>query len=89
VIAADLAVPATGNPSLSFDVASDTRGDFVLKVFVQDQLAKEAPIANHGKWETITVDMTPYAGKTVPVRIENHANGWEFEAAYLDQVRLK
>jgi hypothetical protein len=89
VITADLAVPATAHPQLSMEVTSDRKGDFVLKVFVADKLAKEALINSHGEWTTLDVDLAPYAGKTVSARIENHANGWEYEAAYLGRVEVK
>lgn len=88
VLAAKLAVPATSHPTLKIDVASDERGDFVLKVFVDDKPAKETVVNTKGRWTTVDVDLTPYAGKSVPVRIENHANGWSYEAAYLGKVRL-
>lgn len=89
VIAADLQVPAEGEPKLSLEVTSDKKGDFLLKVFVQDKLAKEQVIDGHGKWDAIQIDLSEFRGKKVPVRIENHANGWEFEAAYLGQVTVK
>ncbi len=89
IIAADLTVPATGKSVLAIDVTSDPKGDFVLKVFVGDSCVKEETIASHGKWQTDNVDLSEYAGKTIPVRIENHANGWEFEAAYLSTVQVK
>jgi hypothetical protein len=89
VIAADLQVPAEGEPKLSLEVTSDKKGDFLLKVFVQDKLAKEQVIDGHGKWGAIQIDLSEFRGKKVPVRIENHANGWEFEAAYLGQVTVK
>ena len=89
VIAADLKVPDKGDPKLLINVTSDKKGDFVLKVFVKDTLAKEMVIDGHGKWTEVDIDMKLYKGETVPVRIENHANGWEFEAAYLGVVEVK
>lgn len=89
VIAADLKVPAEGNPKLSIEVASDRQGDFALKVLVVDKLVKEELIDTHGEWKTVEIDMEPYSGKTVNVRIENCANGWQNEAAYLGRIVLK
>ena len=89
VMAAELDVPATDHPQLKIDVASDTRGDFVLKVFVKETLVNETVVDTHGEWTAVAVDMTSYAGSAVPVRIENHANGWAWEAAYLDRVEVK
>lgn len=89
VIAADISVPPMKKPLLAIDVTSDPKGDFVLKVFVGDSCVKEKPVASHGRWQTVNVDLSEYAGKTIPVRIEAHANGWQFEAAYLASVQLK
>jgi hypothetical protein len=88
VIAADIAVPADGNPELRFKATSNEKGDYLLKVIVADKPAAELVVNGHGKWQPVKVDLKPYAGKTVPVRIENHANGWEFEAAYLSKVTI-
>ena len=88
VISAELDVPA-GNPTLAIDVASDRHGDFVLKVVVEDKTVRETVVDTRGKWMTVTADLTPHAGKTVSVRIENRANGWTFEAAYLDNIELR
>lgn len=89
VITADIAVPAEGSPSLRFKTTSNEKGDYLLKVFVADESVSELVVNGHGKWQPINIDLKPYAGKTVPVRIENHANGWEFEAAYLTRITIK
>ena len=96
VIARDIVVPNTASPKLSIDVASykswrgESRvGDYVLKIFVNDVLADEVAVASPGKWLTVEVDLKSYAGKTMPVRIENHANGWFYEGAYLDKPRVE
>ncbi|MCC6699871.1 MAG: ADP-ribosylglycohydrolase family protein, partial [Candidatus Hydrogenedentes bacterium] len=76
-------VPAQGSPQLIIDAASDTRGDYVLRIFINEELKAERTIATHGEWTTVSVDLMPFTGKTIDVRLENAANGWEFEAAYL------
>ena len=86
VIAAALSVPKTRKPRLVIDVAADRRGDFLLKVFLNDGIAHESVVDTKGKWTAVAVDLKPFAGQTVDVRIENHANGWAFEGAYLDRV---
>jgi len=82
-----LGVP-TGAKRLAIEVASDPRGDFLLRVFLNDQLAKEKHIDTQGRWTTVEVDLTPHAGKTVTVRVENCANGWRFEAGYFDSILI-
>jgi len=89
VLAAHLGVPDDPHPMLAIEVASDRRGDFLLKVFVRDDLVEETVVDTRGRWITIEIDLKPYAGMTVPVRIENHANDWSWEAAHLDAVSLR
>ncbi len=89
VIAAALSVPKTRKPQLAIDITSDRRGDFLLKVLLNDDVAHESVVDSRGEWTTITVGLKPFAGQTVNVRIENHANGWKSEAAYIDQVIVK
>ncbi len=90
----EVSVPQTGNPRLTFDIASykswrnaSIVGDFVLKIFVADQIVRDEPIDSPGKWVTIDVDLTPHAGKSVTVRIEVHS-GKSRPAAYLDHVKV-
>jgi hypothetical protein len=89
VIVADLEVPAAGTPKLMIDVASHRKGDFLLKVLVNGSLAKETVVNTKGKWITESIDLSAHAGKTVHIRIENHADDWSFEAAYLDKIEIK
>ena len=89
-IEAVLEIPA-GATTLALEVASHREhdGDYVLKVFVRNELAKEQQIHTKGKWVTVEVDVTPHAGETIPVRVENCANNWFFEAAYIDAITLR
>ncbi|MBI4558903.1 MAG: ADP-ribosylglycohydrolase family protein [Candidatus Hydrogenedentes bacterium] len=88
VLAAEIDLPNTPDPRLYLDVASDPRGDFILKVLVNDQVAAESLVATHGQWMTVSAPLGR-AKEKVQVRIENHANGWEFEAAYLAGITVK
>ena len=61
----------------------------MLKVFINDKLVRETLVHTKGKWAVEWIDVAAHAGKTVSVRIENHANDWSFEAAYFDKIELK
>lgn len=89
VIEANLAVPKDGKPKLVIETTSDQRGDYLLKVLVDKKPALEKVIDGHGKWTTVEVDLSAFAGKTVPVQIQNCANGWYFEAAYFAKVAIE
>lgn len=87
-IEADLQVPKK-RAALDIEVASDTRGDFMLRVLINDKLAREEVIDTKGKWKTVSVKLSEYAGQKIHVRVENAATGWSFEAAYLDTISIK
>lgn len=89
VLTATLDVPQKDKVTMVMDIASDERGDFLLKVFVADAVVTEEVIDTKGKWKTISVDLSAYAGKSVEVRLENHPTGWSWEAAYIDEIRVE
>ncbi len=41
-----------------------------------------------GGWTDVSVDLTPFAGKTVKLELLNQPNGWSFEAAYWGEIKL-
>ena len=72
---------------LELSVAShDAEGaDWELRVLVNDkQVLKKTigPVEGKAAWQPITVDLTPYAGQKVTLRLENAPNGWSCEAGY-------
>ncbi len=78
-----------GSPKLVVETASHPRGDYLLRVFINEELKLEQTIATQGEWTTVAVDLMPYTGKHIDVRLENAANGWEFEAAYLARAGVE
>lgn len=76
-------------PQLVFEVASDPHGDFLLKISAHDVVLVEKVIDTKGQWTTVTADLSNRAGKKATVRLENHANGWSNEAAYLGKIEIK
>ncbi len=88
VIEAELSIPKNAK-RLFVDVASDKKGDFVLKLILDGKVASKKTIDTKGKWMRVEADLRSYRGKTIPVRIENCANGWMCEAAYLDAVGVE
>ncbi len=88
VLAATLDVPA-GDPRLFIEVASDERGDFLLKVTVDGETVAERVIDTQGEWTVVEVDLTEQAGSEADVRLENHATGWSFEAAYFGEIKVE
>lgn len=88
VIATSFKIPVNGSPALLIETASDRRGDYVLRVVINGEPTLEKRIDTKGEWTTVKVDLMPYTGKEIDVRIENWADDWEYEAAYLGTVAL-
>jgi putative heme-binding domain-containing protein len=75
---------------LKFRVASDDRGDWNLKVLVNDQAVKELAVDNQKpRWKEVEVDLKAFAGQEVTLRLEAHANGWAWEFAYWQGITLE
>jgi hypothetical protein len=72
---------------LEFAVAShDAAGaDWELRVLANGkELLKKTigPVDGKPAWQPITIDLTPYAGQKVTLRLDNAANGWSWEGGY-------
>ena len=80
-------LPVTSSDrKLRIDLASHKRGDFLLKVFLNNKPAYEKLIGNAGEWTRCEAELPENTGKMVNVRIEVHPNDWNHEAAYFDRV---
>lgn len=80
------------NPRLDLLVSSfpgNPGADWVLRVKVNGALLDQRTVHSPGKWEEVRLDLAPYAGETVTLRLENAAGGarsWAWEAAYWGPV---
>jgi putative heme-binding domain-containing protein len=79
-----------GKTKLTFNVAADDRGDWMVKAVVNGQVVKEATV-DHEKprWKSIEVDLAKFVGQEVTLRLEAHANGWSMEFAYWHGITLE
>jgi hypothetical protein len=83
-----LAVPA-GGATLRFGVAAHERGDWELRVFAgRELLQKQLVDRAGGTWKEITIDLKRFAGQSVDIRLENAANGWNFEFGYWSAIEV-
>jgi putative membrane-bound dehydrogenase-like protein len=82
-------VPAGRKTTVTLNVAAHDQGDWELRVFADNQLLKKQIIDKTGeRWKTVTVDLSPFAGKKIALRLENAANNWDWEFGYWQDVRL-
>jgi len=87
----DVVVPADGKTAVKVAVAHDTRGDFLLIAKVDGEVVRDqvvGPETTEGGWLELEIDLTPFAGRTVPVELVNQPNGWSWEAAYWGRVEV-
>jgi hypothetical protein len=86
----EFAVPAGKRTSLSFWVAPHEKGDWELRAWVAGKAALQRAVgpANSG-WKQVTMDLTPWAGKEVTVRLENAPTDWSWEHGYWADFALK
>ena len=84
-----VAVPANRSTSLRFAVASHDQGDWQLRVLADGrELVRRVVAASEPRWTPVSVDLSPFAGRTVVLRLENAANDWAWEFGYWADLKV-
>ena len=76
-----------GTPKLKVQLAAHKKGDWEFRATADGELLKKQVITSGG-WKELTIDLTPFAGKEVEIRLENGANGWSYEFGYWGKVEI-
>ena len=89
----ELEIPAKKKTQLIMRVSHHPHGDWQLRVLVEgkpltDQIVSAATVGDQ-EWLDVSVDLTPYAGDTINLIIENKANNWMNEWAYWHSVEIQ
>ncbi|MGE0606711.1 MAG: PVC-type heme-binding CxxCH protein [Pirellulales bacterium] len=82
-------IPAGGQTELVVQASHDHRGDWQLVVRANGKTLHESIIGaktTRDGWAEIRVDLTPLAGQTVKLEVENRANDWAWEFGYWAKV---
>ncbi len=80
----------TGRTTLRFSVASHEKGDWQLRVKVDDAVVHESLVSGTApRWRDVGVDLSKFAGREVTLRLENVANDWAYEFAYWNGLRIE
>jgi len=83
-------VPKVGAPKLEVKVANHDKGDFSFIARVDGkEVLKQKIGGEKAVWQTLTVDLALYVGKTVTVELVNQPDGWYCEAAYWGAIEMK
>ena len=86
-------VPSGKKTTLVLDVGHDPApGDWILVVLAnQDELVRKEIGTKTCKdgWTTVNVDLTPYAGESIRIYMEQRASGWAWETGAWSKIELK
>jgi len=85
-----LDLPADRSFVLRVSVAAHDQGDWKLRVLADAKLIHET-VVDHGspRWRTVSVDLKPFAGRKVSLRLENAANDWSWEFGYWADLKIE
>ena len=78
-------VPAEGETHLLLMVAAAPEGQWVLRVFADLKLVARKNISRE---TSLKIDLTPFAGKEIPILIENYAYDMKNDFGYWKAVKI-
>lgn len=85
-------VPKRKKTSLKLRVSHHPHGDWQLRVLVGDQVIADRIVGpetvGRGEWLDVSVDLSEFAGRRIPLSIENRANDWRNEWAYWNKIEI-
>ncbi|HRI14194.1 MAG TPA: dehydrogenase [Verrucomicrobiota bacterium] len=75
--------------TLRFVVAAHEEGDWELRVKADGEVIHRQLVGHDGaRWKQVSLDLTPFAGRRIVLRLENAANNWSYEFGYWADLRL-
>lgn len=78
-----LILPPGRPATLRFAVAAHEQGDWELRVKADGEVIHRQVVTHEGdRWKPVRVDLTPFAGRRIVLRLENAANNWSYEFGY-------
>jgi len=84
----DVTIPAKKKATLSFWVNHAGGADWELRVVVDGTTLKKELIGGELIWRQFSFDLSPHAGKTVKISLQNAANDWSSEFAYWSDITI-
>lgn len=91
VLRTNIALPANKQSRLILDVSHDPKGDWELVVKADGKtLHKQVvgPKTTRDGWAHVEVNLTPYAGRSVNLELENRSNDWTWEYGYWGRIEV-
>jgi hypothetical protein len=89
-----LSIPAGRSLRLRVIATHEKEADWQLKVkvgteFVHDQLINGDLTKGTGGWVDLSLDLSRFAGKTLPLEVHHHPNNWANEYAYWQRLAFE
>jgi hypothetical protein len=91
VLSRTVELPRGRSSMLKLVVGHDARGDWDLIIRVNgEQVLRKTigPDTTTVGWTDLTVDLSPYAGRSVKIELINEPTGWRYEAAFWGEIAL-
>ena len=84
-----LNVPREGRSTLKFSVAAHERGDWELRVKIEGEVIHRQSVTHENpQWKDLRIDLTPWAGRRIVMRLENAASDWAWEFGYWSNLQI-
>ncbi|NRB75108.1 MAG: sulfatase [Verrucomicrobiales bacterium] len=88
VLSRQVEVPEGRTTTLKMEVNNHPKGDWLLAVRIDGEEVLKKTVQGN-LWQPVEVDLSPYAGKTIQVDLENRLNEtWRFEAGYWSGLEI-
>jgi putative membrane-bound dehydrogenase-like protein len=85
----DMEIASEGSTWLEIEVAAHEGDEWMLRVFADLKMIRRQKIDSTGEtWTTVRIDLTQFAGRTIPVRLENYAYNWDDETGYWASIKV-
>lgn len=73
--------------TLKLCVTNHLNYDWILKIRVNGSVQFEKIISGNA-WQDLEFDLTPFAGNSIQMELENMPNGWSYEAGYWSRIEI-
>lgn len=87
VLSRSYAVPKTGKTTLELTVRNHPKYDWELVIRVNGSVQFKKTIDGDA-WQNVSFDLTPFAGNTVQLELENRPDEWMCEAGYWSRIEI-
>ena len=87
----DLEVPTDKKTSLKVKASYHAHGDWQIRVKADGKIIHDQIVGNSAvksQWLELDLDLSSYAGKKIPIVIENKANDWRNEFGYWGAIEV-